>query len=159
MAQTHVYISKKTQNDGDSLVLSLRASFREPVPTNEYPQFASISAISRAIMERSRTAYGKPDIRKVISEEVAKGSPIGKKDGYGYAPFHYAADLGDLEAAIALREAGADIYATNSKGETPAQLARRGKSPGHTAVLNYLLGQRDSAHGTTGSGAFGPKRG
>ena len=76
---------------------------------------------------------------------IAGGLDLGARSNNGYTPLHWAVDMGCVgppESRIAvvraLVEAGADVMALNSRGETPAMTARQSTSE----YLIPYLGER-----------------
>ncbi len=79
-----------------------------------------------------------PQFEKVILKQIKQKKYIGA-DSYGNSALHYACAYGNsVNIVKAVLKSGADIYATNKNGETPADLA---KENGNIEVYNFISGK------------------
>ncbi len=86
-------------------------------------------------------AAGIGDVEKVRQFLAADDSLIDQEAMTGGMPLHWAAVNGELEVVRTLIEAGADVNASDTDGETPLTKAARDD---HGEIINLLL-----AHGAT----------
>jgi len=81
-----------------------------------------------------RAAYGSAQPQNdadIIRALVGRKAGINAKDRSGRTPLHVAADIGNLAAARALIEQGADHWAKDNDLRSPADLAREAGAHGH----------------------------
>lgn len=74
----------------------------------------------------------------IVKALIGAKAKVNKRDTYGFAPLHYAAQKGDLDLVKFLLRCGARINSKTKKGHTPISLAA-GSMYATAGVINELL--------------------
>ncbi|HQP04787.1 MAG TPA: ankyrin repeat domain-containing protein [Bacteroidales bacterium] len=112
-------------------------TFYDTIYSYYYQQYKNISVeyLPYAIIANDNILT---QFEKVILKQIKQKKYTGT-DSYGNSALHYACAYGNsVNIVKAVLKSGADIYATNKNGETPADLA---KENGNIEVYNFISGK------------------
>jgi len=116
------------------LVLGLALALSLSVAACELPGLAKGGGIHKA----AKTG----DVEKIKSLLAEDPSLVNSKDKlYGYTPLHTAAIAGKVESAEVLLDNGADVNATDNKGNTPLHWANKEGHKDVAELISYYGGE------------------
>jgi ankyrin repeat protein len=90
------------------------------------------------------TAVNKRDIA-VVKMLLARHANVNWKDGFNTSALMYAAALGNKELTLLLLAAGADVQASDGKGNTVLSAAQEGKNQDVIQLIQSRLVKRDKS--------------